>query len=110
MTYTHLTDDEIIHLADSQATTELERELARRFGALIDAASKDDSVHRKCEEYGVDVDDIADLIEVASEFNCARPAVLREKLERADAFWVLAQDLSKGDALARLVKLVADTH
>ena len=100
------TDDELVHHADNHATTELERELAKRFAALLDEKQQLDSFENTT---GISIEFLSDCADVLSEYNCDSSDVLREKLERADKFWELAQDL-QGDVLSRLATLVAATN
>jgi hypothetical protein len=105
-----LTDREIItytHQADRIATSELEVQLAERLETVLDEADEFAPIEARMDEYAVSVEDLIAYFTLFSEFGIETPKNLREKLERADAFYDIANDA--GDVIARLNTLVNTT-
>jgi hypothetical protein len=103
----HLTDRELLLHADNArdplTTTDIEIEMTTRFERLVGLAEIEDAVGN----VGIDVADIAAIVELLSDHSATEIAVLRQKLERADKFYDIAQDA--GDILARLNTLATET-
>ena len=102
-----LTDRELLLHADNArdplTTTEIEIELATRFAHLVGLAEIEDAVTN----FDIDVADIPAIAEALNDHNATELKVLRQKLERADKFYDIAQDA--GDVIARLNTLATET-
>lgn len=121
-----LTDAELARHAeislDDLTSTEMERELIKRFHALIEESAGAMSVINALEDHGIDVDDakaLSDavdyvndcepkvyrpLIEVLTEFDIDDAKVLREALQRDKDIPDVLDDLT--EPLARLAAIV----
>ena len=90
-----LSDRELLLHADNTrdplTTSDIEIELTTRFAHLV----------------GIDVADVPAIVELLNDHNATELAVLREKLERADKFYDIAQDA--GDVIDRINTLITST-
>jgi hypothetical protein len=102
-----LTDRELLLHADNArdplTTTDIEIELATRFERLVGLAEIEDAV----KNVGIDVADVPAIVEALDDHNATELKVLRQKLERADKFYDIANDA--GDVIARLNTLASET-
>lgn len=107
----NLTDDELLRFIESEddtlTTTDLERELTRRLAEAQDELAELQVVRTTMENNNLDQNDIKELLEILSEFCVENPGSLRDKLERADEFYDIAQEA--GDTLERLSNLAKTT-
>jgi hypothetical protein len=109
--YRHLTDAEFLRVAedaqDPLTATDVQTELLERFErALTDLETLRD-IEANCEELGIDVKEMLELLGVADEFHCTDFDSLRAKLQRADKFYDIAEEA--GDAFKQLAELAATT-
>lgn len=104
-----LTDDELLRHAansfDELTSTDLEAELTRRLGERVAAEKDEEPLNDVLEQSGLTREDLPEIVRVMDEHYCDTPGELRAKLERANKFWDLAQDL-QGDVLTRLADLI----
>jgi len=102
-----LTDRELLLHADNHrdplTSTDVEIELANRFANLVELTEIDDAIT----EHGLERGDLRPLLELLNDFNATDLKALRQKLERADKFYDIANDA--GDVIARLNTLVTET-
>ena len=102
-----LSDRELLLHADNTrdplTTTEIEIELTTRFAHLVGLAEIEDAV----KDVGIDVADVPAIVELLNDHNATELAVLRQKLERADKFYDIAQDA--GDVIDRINALITST-
>ncbi len=102
-----LSDRELLLHADNRrdplTSTDVEIELANRFADLLGLTEIDDAIT----EHGLERDDLRPLLELLNDHSATDLKVLRQKLERADKFYDIAQDA--GDVIARLNTLVTET-
>lgn len=105
-------DDEFIRHAKSNldplTSTDLERELLIRLENVIDTAIDHEPIDDALEAACLDVKQLKSLLELLEEFNVDTPNALRAKLERADAFYDIANEA--GDLFDRLTQLIHTTH
>ena len=102
-----LTDRELLLHADNArdlfTTTDIEIELATRFARLVGLAEIEDAVTN----FDIDVADIPAIAEALNDHNATELKVLRQKLERADKFYDIANDA--GDVITRINTLITET-
>ena len=102
-----LSDRELLLHADNArdplTTTDIEIELANRLAHLVGLTEIEDALTN----VGIDVADVPAIVELLNDHNATDIKVLREKLERADAFYDIANDA--GDVISRLNTLVSET-
>lgn len=102
-----LTHRELVLHADNArdplTSTDIEIELANRFADLIELIELDDAL----ENYELGRDSLRPLLELLNDHNATDLAVLRQKLERADKFYDIAQDA--GDVVSRINTLITET-
>lgn len=107
----NLTNDELLRFLESGddplTTTDLERELTRRLRDAQDELDELQAVRTAFDDNVIDPADIKELLEILSEFCVENPAALREKLERSDKFYDIAQE--GGDIIERLNTLAKTT-
>lgn len=119
-----LSDDELVrhaeNVADSLTQSDMERELLRRLEARV--ANDTDPLVQLAEEFELDAEELRNLLEShpgdlrdykqlldkLNECDIHTRDQLDEHLERARAFWDLAQDA--GDVFSRLAELAAKTE
>lgn len=103
----NLTDRELLlhadNARDSLTTTDIEIELTTRFAHLVGLTEIEDAV----KNVGIDVADVPAIVELLNDHNATELKVLREKLERADKFYDIAQDA--GDVIDRINALITST-
>lgn len=111
MLLTALTDAELACHAwaqrDPLTSTELEDELLRRFEAATQLVAELDPVTEAVDKSGFEIGDMAELFAVLSEFNVDDIKTLRQKLERADKWYGIAEEA--GDLFQRLTDLTNTT-
>lgn len=88
---------------DPLTSTDIEIELANRFADLIELIEIDEALH----EFGLERKDLQPLLQLLTDHAATELDVLRQKLQRADAFYDIANDA--GDVIARLNTLVTET-
>jgi hypothetical protein len=102
-----LTDDELLRHAHAQfdpiTGTDLEQELLKRFAALVDELDGLDPITSAMAEVNLEAPDLKEIFAVLDEFSCTDLKSLRQKLKRADDFYVLADEA--GDLFSRLTAL-----
>jgi hypothetical protein len=102
-----LTDRELLLHADNArdplTSSEIEIELTTRFAHLVGLAEIEDAVKNA----GIDVDDVPAIAEALNDHNATELKVLRQKLERADKFYDIANDA--GDVITRINTLITET-
>ena len=110
-TFRRFTDDELIrHLEtvrDPMTTTDAEVELLGRFKNLLDDAPLPHTLDVAIDDSAVSADDLPELVRILDEFSAESPSTLREKLQRANTFYDIANDA--GDVISRLSDLVNNT-
>jgi hypothetical protein len=103
-----LTDDELLRYAhtvfDPITSTELEGELLRRLAQQIDDLA---SVTEAIGKSDFALDEMRELFAVLEEFNANNLKTLRQKLERADKWYGIAEEA--GDLFQRLTDLTNTT-
>lgn len=101
---------------DPLTSTALEIELLKRFERMLDEkrddepfddARDDEPFDDALEDTFIEHEQLPEVIKVLSEFNAADIAILRQKLERADKFYDIANDA--GDVITRLNDLINTT-
>lgn len=85
-------------------TTDLEREVAERLQAFVDAENDLAPLLKDLEDKDLEP---ADLVALLDEFSCTDLKTLREKLERADKWYAIAEEA--GDLFQRLQDLTKTT-
>lgn len=106
--YSHLTDDEFLRVVQTEPTIDdVDVEVRARYGRLLSDLDTLRDIESNCEELGIDVSSVCELLGVADKHHCASPSELREKLERADKFYDLADEA--GDTFKKLADLAATT-
>lgn len=88
---------------DPLTSTDIEIELANRFADLLELIELDDVLT----DLGIERKDLRPLLELLNDHSATDLASLRQKLERADKFYDIANDA--GDVIARLNTLVTET-
>lgn len=110
--YRHLTDIEFLNIAtvdiDPMVSTELEQELLHRFTQA--AVKEAEQLNTLLEDFELtDIKKLEAVLKAVNEFvGDMSESTLREKLERADSFYDLAQEA--GDIFARLNELAKKTQ
>lgn len=111
MLLTALTDAELARHAwaqrDPLTSTELEDELLRRFESVINTLGELDPVTEAVDKSDFEIEDMGPLFAVLSEFNVDDIKTLRQKLERADKWYGIAEEA--GDLFQRLTDLTNTT-
>lgn len=106
-----LTDDELLVHAeqtmDALTTSDLERELIKRLQARTEEGADNTSLVDALDEAGIEDEDLPKIVKVLDEFCVTDASHLRQKLERADKFYNIAQDA--GDVIDRMADLVKAT-
>ncbi|BCB27035.1 hypothetical protein SKTS_19210 [Sulfurimicrobium lacus] len=92
---------------DSLTSTELERELLKRFNQRLAQDDEDQPLVDALAQCGVEFDDLVEIIKTLDEFHVADVDSLKEKLTRADKFYAIAND--SGDVFQRLTSLINET-
>lgn len=92
---------------DPMTSTSLEIELLKRFERMLDEKRDDAPLDDALEDTFIEHEQLPEFIKVLSEFGAADLAVLRQKLERADKFYDIANEA--GDAITRLNDLINTT-
>lgn len=106
--YRHLTDDEFLRVVHNEPTIDdVDVEVRQRYERLLSDLGTLRDIESNCDDLGIDIKSVCELLGVADKFHCARPSELREKLERADKFYDLAQEA--GDTFKQLADLAATT-
>lgn len=107
----HLTDDELLrhveNTRDPLTTTDAELELAKRFAALLDNPPLPADLQDAIDDTGVSAEHLVEIVKVLDEQYAEEPAVLKQKLQRANDFYDIANDA--GDVITRLSTLVSTT-
>jgi len=108
---TSLTNEELLAHGYTQFNTitgtDLEAELLRRFGHLIDEVEELDNVVEVLDRHNLASAELTTMFELLDEFSVTDPKSLRQKLERADQWYELADEA--GDLFSRLVGLQKST-
>lgn len=111
MLLTALTDDELLRHAwaqhDPLTGTELEAELLRRFEVITHTLVDLDPVTEAVDKSSFELEDMRLLFEVLEEFHVDDIKTLRQKLERADKWYGIAEEA--GDLFQRLTDLTNTT-
>lgn len=102
-----LSDRELLLHADNArdplTTTDIEIELTTRFTHLVGLTEIEEAV----KDVGIDVADVPAIVKLLDDHNATRLEFLREKLERADKFYDIANDA--GDVIDRINSLINAT-
>ncbi len=102
-----LSDRELLLHADNArdplTTTDIEIELTTRFARLVGLAEIEDVIT----EHSLELSELRPLLELLADHNATELAVLRQKLERADKFYDIANDA--GDVITRINTLITET-
>lgn len=108
----HLTDEEFLRHAhqahDSLTTTDVEIEFMQRFENLLQRDDEITPLREAIDKSELAFDDVETVFDTLAEFNVTTPDELRQKLERADKFYDIAND--SGDVFSRLNDLVNTTR
>lgn len=107
----HLTDEELLRHVENErdalTTTDAEIELVGRFAALSDAPPLPADIQEALDSAGIEPMFLPELIKALDDFSATDTKTLREKLQRANDFYDIANDA--GDVIARLSTLVSTT-
>jgi hypothetical protein len=111
MRLNRLTDDELLRYAhtvfDPRTGTALEAELLQRPDAATEALRALEPVTKAVDKSEFELDDLAQLFAVLEEFSAGDIKTLRQKLERADKGYGIAEEA--GDLFQRLTDLTNTT-
>lgn len=106
--YRHLTDEEFLRVVHNEPTIDdVDVEVRARYERLLSDLDTLRDIESNCEELGIDIESVCDLLGVADSYHCASPSELRDKLERADKFYDLVAEA--GDTFMKLAVLAATT-
>lgn len=106
--YRHLTDEEFLRVVHNEpAIDDVDVEVRARYERLISDLDTLRDIESNCEELGIDIESVCELLGIASKHHCTSASELREKLERSDKFYDLADEA--GDTFKKLADLAATT-
>lgn len=92
---------------DPLASTAAEAELLHRLEMLLDELADRTPLENAMAEASLEYKDIPPILETMVEFSCYDAKDLRQKLERADKFYDIAQEA--GDVIDQLNTLIQST-
>jgi hypothetical protein len=105
------TDDELVRHAhnslDPLTSTELEQELVRRLDTAAAEVARLQGAVAALDSVTLEPADVPPLLKLRDEFSAADLKTLREKLERADKWYAIAEEA--GDLFQRLQDLTNTT-
>jgi len=93
--------------ANAMTSTDIECELLARFENLLAERAEREPLEAAVDSAEIDTAEVPKILEALAEFNCWSESDVRQKLERADKFYGIAND--SGDVISRMNDLINST-